>query len=247
MKKIIAFVFIIMLVLSSVSVSALGTESLKCTVFKEDLSGDSYQLYFSNCRGHYSSGAVTVYVTNTSKHSAKFQVTVGWQGSKVQTMVESGYVELKPGVTGRFVLENLSEYPEKANDDLGYVPNSKLGENSVVRVMARGLEENDTFVVTGIDSYSMVRDSGFSDITPNAVMKQPLVPQYVSESKLVIKDEEKEDKGDGSEYLYTMVQPDTESVNKFIIATVASAVLCLGGIAIYTVSFIIRRNKNDGE
>lgn len=242
MKKL--FAIFLMLAILSVTVTAIVPgQSFLCTVYETDSSGENYQIYFSNCRGHYENDAVTIYVTNTTDREIDFQVTIGFSGSKENpTSVESGYVTLKPYVTGKFVLENLFNVPEKANNDLGYIPNSHLSANSVVRVQARGIKEGDTFLVCGFSRFWGAWDTNFSGLEPNAIITVPTTYGYINDAKLVVKKEVKEK----AVTEITLEQPDTETVNKFITFTVASAIVCAGGLIIYTVTFIIkRRQKND--
>ncbi len=242
MKKLFA-IFLIFTILSVTVTAVVPGQSFLCTVNEADLSGKNYQIYFSNCRGHYENDAVTIYVTNTTDREIDFQVTIGFSGSKENpTTVESGYVTLQPYVTGKFVLDNLFNVPERANDELGYIPNSHLSADSVVRVQARGIEPGDTFLVCGFSRYGYARDTGFSSLEPNAIKTVPTTYGYINDAKLVIKKEVEEKEVTE----ITLEQPDTETVNKFITFTVASAIVCAGGLIIYTVTFIIkRRQKND--
>ena len=246
MKKFIAILTLLILGVIPLTVSAgVSEHSYLCTVKEEDLSGESYQLYFSGCTGHYDNDndAVTVYITNTSEKAISFQLCIGYSGSKERpTTVESGYVKLEPGQTGMFFLENLRNTPEKANDELGYIPGSQLGRNSVVRVMAKGISEGDTFIVCGISSYHSIRDTGFSDVEPDTIRQVATNFGYIEDAKRVIKKEVEEKEPTE----FTLPQPPTELVNKFITFTVASAIVCAGGIIIYTVVCVIkRREKND--
>ncbi len=246
MKKIFALFLIFAMLTVGISVNAVSETSYRCTLLAGDISGENYQIYFSNCRGHYSNDTVTVYITNTSKREALFQVTVGFQGGEVQTTAESGYVKLDKGVTGKFVLTDISQYPEKANTTLGYVPGSALSESSVVRVQVKGLKAGDTFLVSGIDGFSRARDTSFQEIEANAIMSIPTDYAYINDARLVIKKEteKKEDTGDFNGY--TLTQPDSEAVDGFLKFVVISAVICVGGIIVYTFIFITkRREKND--
>ncbi len=241
MKKIIAILMIIF-TLSVTAYAAVPEESYKCTVNKADLSGENYQIYFTGCMGHYENDAITIYVTNTSKREIEFQVTIGYSGSnETPTTVESGYVKLPVGVTGKFVLENLMNTPEKANNDLGYVPNSHLSEKSVVRVQARGMEEGDTFIVCGFRHYGVVRDTTFSNLEAGSVIPVATSYVYINEAKLVIKEEVEEKEVTK----YTLYQPPIEVVNGFITLTVSSAIICIGGLIIYTVVFIKKRREHN--
>ena len=107
MKKLLV-ICLIVAVLLSVNTFAIGKASLKCTIYEEDLSGTNYRLYLGKCTGHYSNDTVTIYITNTSDEAMKFQVMIGYSGASVPTTVESGYVEIPSGDTGRFVLTELS-------------------------------------------------------------------------------------------------------------------------------------------
>ena len=254
MKR-IALIFLCIMIALCTAVPAFAQDqnlgygytcSQLCTVKEADLSEDTIEFFFSDCQGHFSNDKVTVYITNTSKDAANFQVSVGWNGDAVQTSMDSGFVTLEPGITGKFLLENISQFPEKANDDLGYVPGSKLSGSSIIRIKVTGLSPDDTFVITGIESYRKVMGSGLAAIKSSTIVKQFLIPQYISDAKLVIKDEEVVKEVETKEY--TMIQPDTRSVVGFIILTVSSAILCIGGITIFTYSYITRRGKeNDGE
>ncbi len=244
MKKLLTFL-LVFIMLISVHTLAIGEYSYLCKVTEKDMSGTNFSIYFMNCRGHFSNDTVTLYITNTSNDTITVQASVGYGGGKVQTSIESGFVELEPEQTGRFVLENLSKYPEKANDDLGYVPGSHLSENSVVLLKLQNVKAGDTFVVTGIDGFKGLRNTTFSDFNDaSAVQRFPFVAKYVNESKLVIKDKEVEP-DEKKSYEYTLEQPDNESVTSFITFVAVSAVVCLGGIVIYTISFIRKRSEKD--
>ncbi len=242
MKKLLV-VFLIFALLLSVNTFALGQAALKCTVFSEDLSETNYRLYLGKCTGHYLRDTVTVYITNTSDEPMKFQVMVGFSGASVQTTVESGYVEIPKGVTGRFELKELSKYPEKTNDELTYNPNSKLGANSVVQIMVQNAYEGATFVISGIDSFQTVRNTNYSTPNPNAVIYTTFVPAYVTQSRLVIKKDEPVE--EGKEYEYTLSQPDNQSVKYFVIAIGASLSLGVLATVVYALCHIKRRNNND--
>ncbi len=242
MKKLL-ICFLVFTILISVNTFALGEASYKFTMFKEDLSGTNYRVYLTKCQGHYSNGTVNLYITNTSKSSMKFQVTIGYSGASVQTSVESGYVEIPPKVTGRFELTDLDKYPEKTNDDLGYRPNSKLSGNSVVQIQVQSAFEGATFVVTGIDNFERSRNVNYSDFkNSDAIQRQAFVPAYVTQSKLVIKEEIDPDK---ESYEYTLQQPDSQTVQVAVKVIIASAIVCAGAITIYTVCHIKRRKKHD--
>ena len=241
MKKIIA-VLMILFIISVTAFAAVPEESYKCTVNKADLAGENYQLYFTGCVGHYSNDAVTIYITNTSKREIEFQVTIGYSGnSENPTSVESGYVKLPVGVTGEFFLENLRNTPERANNDLGYVPNSHLSERSVVRIQARGIKEGDTFVVCGFRYQGSVRDTNFSELEAGSII--PVVTSYadINDAKRVIKKEVEEKETTE----FTLFQPPTEAVNGLITFTVSSLIVCVGGLIIYTVVFVMKRRNND--
>ena len=241
MKKIVA-VLMILFIVSVTAYAAVPSQSYLCTVNEVDLSGDSYQLYFMGCRGHYENGAITLYITNTSKQKIDFQVIIGYSGSKeVPTTAESGYVTLEPGVTGKFILENLFNIYEKANTDLGYVPDSHLSENSVVRVQAKGIKAGDTFIVCGFHSYYAARDTNYSGVEAGSVMSVPTSYIYINDAKRVIKKEVEEKEVTE----YTLTQPATETVNGLITFTVSSAIVCVGGLAIYLTVFIKKRREND--
>lgn len=242
MKKLLVICLIFSLILS-VHTFAIGKASLKCTVFEEDLSGTNYRLYLGKCSGHYSNDTVTIYITNTSDENMKFQVMIGYSGSSVQTTVESGYVEIPSGVTGRFVLTELSKYYEKTNDTLGYNPKQTLGSNSVVQIMVQNAFKGATFVISGIDSYQSIRNTNYSTPNANAVIYDKFVPSYVTQSKLVIKKVEVEN---GQTFEYTLLQPDNKSVDIFKNAIIVSAILGAASITIYTICHIKRRNSNDG-
>lgn len=243
MKKFCVF-FLIIVLLLSINTFALGQSAFKCTILSNDISNDSYRIYFIRCKGHYSNDTVNIYVTNTSKKAMKFQVTVGYGGADVQTTVESGFVEIPPEVTGRFELTELSRYPEKANTDLGYVPGSKLSESSVIQIHVQDFQEGATFVVSGFDSYESIRNTNYSAFKNQAaVQQQAFIPAYITNAKLVIK--EKTEYKDDSSYEYTLSQPDNDTVKIFFDITVASAAACLGAIGVYTVCHLIKRRKNN--
>ncbi len=245
MKKFFILFLIFTMLIIGISANAVSEISYKCTLLEGDISGENYQIYFSNCKGHYANDEVTVYVTNTSKSKALFQVTVGFQGGKVQTTAESGYVELDTGVTGKFVLTDISQYPEKANTDLEYVPGSALGESSVVRVQVKGLKAGDTFIVSGIERFAQARDTSFQAIEANAIMNVLTDYTYINDARLVIKKETEEKDEDREPTEYTLTQPDSETVDKFLTFVVTSAIVCVGGIILYTVSFITKRREKD--
>lgn len=242
MKRFLAVLLIFALLLS-VNVFAQGTTSYKCTMFAEDLSGTNYRLYLARCTGHYSNDTVTVYITNTSDKPMKFQVMVGYSGGTVQTTVESGYVEIPKGVTGRFVLTELSKYHEKTNDELTYNPNSTLGKNSVVQIMVQNAFEGATFVITGIDSYQNIRNVNYTAPNPNALVKDMFVPAYITQSKLVIKREEPIENSEQLEY--TLSQPDNQSIKYFVNITVISVSIGIVALVVYGICHIKRRNSND--
>lgn len=246
MKKLVAMLLTILMIISIVSITAYAAipeQSFQCTVVEADLSGENYQIYFMGCRGHYENGVVTLYITNTSNKDIDFQVAIGYSNSDKEhpTTVESGYVTLKPGITGKFVLENLAKTPEKSNDELGYIPNSQLSENSVVRVQARGIKAGDTFIVCGFNRYYNLRDTNYAALEVGSVTAVPTSYLYINDAKLVIKKEVKEKESNE----YTLMQPPTEVVNALITFTVSSAIVCVGGLIIYTVVFIIKRRQND--
>ena len=161
----------------------------------------------------------------------KFQVMVGFSGATVQTTVESGYVELDKGVTGKFVLTDLSKYHEKTNDELTYNPNSTLSANSVVQIMVQEAFVGATFVITGIDSYSSIRNIDYTDAHPNAVVYGDYVADYVEQSKLVIKQDEPEEVGE--KYEYTLSQPDNQSIKIFVNIVATSFLLGMVAMVIY--------------
>ena len=242
MKKLLVVILIFALLLS-VNAFALGKASLKCTVYPDDLSGTNFRLYFIKCTGHYSRDTVTVYITNTSDKPMKFQVMVGYAGATVQTTVESGYVEIPKGVTGRFELNELSKYHEKTNDELTYDPNVKLSANSVVQIMVQDAYEGATFVVTGIDSFQSVRNTNFALASSNVVVTEKFVPAYVTQSRLVIKRDEPVNEGEAHEY--TLSQPDNQSIRYFVKITAGSLSLGMVATVIYALCHKKRRNNND--
>ncbi len=243
MKKLLVSILIISLLLS-VNTFAVTQSSYKCTIYKNDMSGENFKIYLMRCEGHYSNDTVTVYITNTSKKTMKFQVMVGYGGANVQTTVESGYVEIPPEVTGRFELTELSKYPEKTNDDLGYRPGSKLNGNSVVQISVQGCEAGSTFVITGIARFQNSRNSNYVNFkNADAIQPYVFVPAYVTQSKLVIKKEVEEK--DQVSYEYTLQQPDNDTIKTFFDITIASGATCLVAIGIYTVCHFIKRRKNN--
>lgn len=249
MKKLCVLLAVLSVLLSAPRIFALGTGAYSCTVLAEDMSETSYQLYLSGCSGHYDAAqdSVTLYITNTGSEERSFQLTIGYSGDKVQTTVESGFVVLQPQATGKFQLKELSQYPEKANDELGYVPNSHLGGNSVVRIQMSKAQEGDSFMITGIDGYSTARDSGFSELSSRALVPCAFDADAVLNARLVIKDE-----GSGEiaqeEFGISARQPSLKTVDTFVIFVVCSAIVCAGGLGIYLFTYISKRRKrNDRE
>ena len=250
MKKLSVLLTDMLMVLSAPGIFALGTGAYSCTVLAEDMSETSYQLYLSGCSGHYDAAgdSVTLYITNTCSEERSFQLTVGYSGDQVQTTVESGFVVLPPQTTGKFQLTELSRYPEKANDELGYVPNSHLSGSSVVRIQMSKAEEGDSFVITGLDGYANGRDSGFGELSPQALTPCAFDMDAVLNARLVIKDEGSEDNAPQEEFGISAEQPDLKTVDTFVILTVCSAILCTGGLILYGFTYISKRRKrNDRE
>ena len=249
MKKLCVLLAVLSVLLSAPRIFALGTGAYSCTVLAEDMSETSYQLYLSGCSGHYDAAgdSITLYITNTCSEERSFQLTVGSSGDQVQTTVESGFVVLPPQTTGKFQLTELSQYPEKANDALGYVPDSHLGGNSVVRIQMSKAQEGDSFIITGLDSYSIARDSGFSELSPQALAPCTFDADAVLNARLVIKDEGSEEIMQ-EEFGISAVQPSLKTVDTFVIFVVCSAIVCAGGLVIYLFTYISKRRKqNDRE
>lgn len=243
MKKTIAcLMLIVCLFACSLRVCAMGINSYEITMLKNDMSGENYQLYISGASGHYDAGtdSVTVYFTNTSDHEFSVQMTVGWEPSTVKTKINSGHLTVQPEVTAAFTLEGLSEIPEKANDELGYVPGRFLGANSVIRFQIEGVKENDTFVLSGINGYNVMRDSSFSEMEPEAVKELPLQTQYVTNARKVIS---VQPSGEEKDYSITAETPKMETVNKFFKFIACSAVLCAGGLIIYIVTSLMKKRR----
>ena len=146
-------------------------------------------------------------------------------------------------------LENKSVFASreelyKANTDLGYVQGSKLNGNSVIQIQVQGCKEGATFVVSGIDSYDSIRNTNYTDFkNADAVQQQTFVPSYITNSRLVIKEEKKYE--EEKSYEYTLEQPDNDTVKTFFDITVVSGAVCLGAIGIYTVCHFIKRRKNN--
>ena len=76
-------------------------------------------------------------------------------------------------------------------------------------------------------------------------MTVPTDYTYINDAKRVIKKETEEKNAADKFNGYTLTQPDSESVEGFLRFVVTSAIVCVGGIVIYTFSFIIRRRKKD--
>ena len=240
MKKTVAcLILLICLLTCSLRVCAMGINSYEFTMLKNDMNGENYQVYISGASGQYDAGtdSVTLYFTNTSDHEFSVQMTVGWEPSTVKTKIDSGYLTVQPEVTAAFTLEGLSEIPEKSNDELGYVPGRFLGANSVIRFQIEGVKENDTFVVSGINGYKVVRDSAFSVMEPEAVKELPLQTQYVTNARKVIS---VQPSGEEKDYSITAETPKMENVNKFFKFIACSAVLCAGGLIIYIVTSLMK-------
>lgn len=249
MKKICVLLTVLLVFLYVPQAAAVSGYAYSCTVFKEDMSETSYQLYLSGCSGHYNAmdDSVTLYITNTSSQERSFQLTIGYSGDQVQTTVESGFVVLQPQATGKFYLTELSHYPEKANDELGYIPNSHLSGTSVVRVQVSKVQEGDSFILSGLDGYASVRDTKFSDCSPQALAPCKPDTEAIANAKLVIKDEGS-DAVPEEAFGITAVQPDIKTIDTFVLIVVVSAILCAGGFVIYLFTYISkRRQKNDGE
>ena len=249
MKKLCVLLTVLFVLLYVPKISALGSGAYSCTVMEEDMSDTSYQIYLSGCSGHYDAAgdSITLYITNTSAEAKNFQVTIGYSGDQVQTTAESGYVVLQPQATGKFLLQNISQYPERANDELGYVPNSHLSGNSVVRVQISQVQEGDSFVISGLDGYASARDSNFGEVSAQALRPCAFDTEAILNAKLVNKDEESEESSP-EEFGITAEQPSIQIIDTFVILIVSSAILCAGGLVIYLFTYISkRRQQNDGE
>lgn len=246
MKKFLAAAIAVITVMCCViNAAAIVPAAYSVTVTNEDSSGNAYILYIVNPSGHYDSqtDTATVYITNTSGHDIGFEMSVGWAGSTVKTDITTGKVKVSDGVTARFSVSGLKGIPEKANDDLGYVPDSHLSEGSVVRISLTGFQAGDTFTVSGINIGS-TRNTSFKET--NAAESVVFDAKSIENAKNVIADEEEEPKPT-EEFGIVLTQPSNETVTKFIIIVAASAGLFVGGAAIYICSMIIRRRKDAGN
>ncbi len=245
MKKIICSVLCVIILLLQLTVSAAGTNALLCTLHTEDMAGTAYQLFLMRCTGHYDAGtdSVTLYITNMSNKDAEFQVHIGYNGDadKKVTSISSGFVKLGAGVTAKFELTDLYDVPEKANDDLGYVPDSHLSGTSVIRIQSNGLEAGDSFRIMGIDSYGEARSTAFKLISEGAVITTSGELSDMADAKKVIKDKDAE--GENKTFGWTMKQPSEKLVDGFTIFIAVSAILCAGGVIIYLFSILIKRRK----
>lgn len=246
MKKLLcAFTAIMLLVIGELSVNALSPSAYKFILREEDMSGDNYELFLLQCNGHYSkeNDSVTVYITNLSDREGKFEVLVGYSGSTVQTDVSVGTVGIKHGVTAMFVIENISSIPEKANDDLGYVPNSSLSGNSVVRIRVSGLTKGDSFIVSGLTASSM-RSTSFTPLSEGGYTVTSYSSELIGNAKRVIPDENDTDSDDTS-YTTTLEQPTQKEVMLFITLVGVAVALFIGGIIIYICSAVLKRRREN--
>lgn len=248
MKKFLAAAIAVITVMCCViNAAAIAPAAYSVTVTKEESSGNTYILYILSPSGHYDSqtDSATLYITNTSGHGIKFEMFVGYAGSAVKTDIASGAVKVPSGVTARFSVSGLKDIPEKANDDLGYVPDSHLSEGSVVRISASGVEEGDTFTVSGIN-IGGARNTFFKETS--AAQSIDFDVNKIKDAKNVIAGE-----NDNAEPVQTeqfgivLKQPSNETVTKFITIVAVSAGLFVGGAAIYICSMIIRRRKDAGN
>jgi len=249
MKRIIVALTVIALAVSGFSVSAKTLENLQAvqiTAQKADINGTNYNLFLSNNTGHYDSetDSVIVYIQNSSKKEMNFQVCVGWAKSTVDTSVDSGFVTLKPGVIGKFVLPNISNYPEKANDAKGYVEGSHLSERSVVRIEVQNCSEKNTFIIFGIQS-GQIKNKSLAELASGTVKSIEMPSDAPDSAKLVIKDEEAEDE---EEFGWKIEEhPTEEQLTKGIRIIVASAILCVGGLIAYTFAYIVKAYDSKNE
>ncbi len=247
MKKTLCAILCLFMLICSVSVSAAGTGALLCTLHKEDMSGNAYMLFLMGCTGHYNAenDTVTLYITNMSAKDAEFQVHVGYSGDagKKVTSIASGFVKLGAGVTAKFELSGLYDVPEKANDELGYVPDSHLSGKSVLRIQTQGLEDGDSFKISGIDSYSGARNTYYKEFATSSIIQTNSDLSELAEAKKVIIDEQAED---DKPFGWTLKQPSDEFIDGFTVFIAVSAILCAGGVVIYSVSIILkRRHQHD--
>lgn len=246
MKKILAAaIAVITVICCTINAAAIVPTAYSVTVTNEDSSGNTYILYIINPSGHYDSqtDTATVYITNTSGHDIRFEMFVGWAGNTVKTDIGTGSVKVSGGETARFSVSGLKDVREKANDDLGYVPDSHLSEGSVVRIRLSGVSEGDTFTVSGINIGS-AKNTSFKDM--NAIQSVSFDAEKIENAKNVIADEEEEPKST-EEFGIVLTQPSNETVTKFITIVAVSAGLFVGGAAIYICSMIIRRRKDAGN
>lgn len=249
MKKIFfAVLTVVFAICHTLNVSAVAPNSYSVTVTKNDSSGSTYILYILSPSGHYDSqtDTATVYITNTSGHEIRFEMFVGYAGNKVKTDLGTGEVKIPGGVTACFSVSGLKDIPEKANDDLGYVPYSHLKEGSAVRICAKGIEEGDTFTVSGI-VIGDVRNTYFDAIGTDAVESTFFDADLIENAKTVIPDENDGSTETNEPFGIVLEQPSNESVTTFITIVAVSAGLFIGGAAIYICSMIIRRRKDAGN
>ena len=243
MRKFILVLTVLAVMLFSLPVSAQAQNAYLITLRQEDMNGSNYQLYMTRCSGHYDADkdTVTLYIRNVSDKEADFEVCIGWDGKNPITFVQSGAVTLKPGQMGKFVLTGLYDVPEKANDDLGYVPDSHLSGSSVIRICISNAKEGMSFLLAGVDSYGYLRNSGFTE--PNPGFIRGVGRQSVDDALLVITDEEEKT---GKDMKITLEVPETEKVQTFLTFAVSSAVLCAGGLILFIIRYFIREKKHDG-
>lgn len=249
MKKLIcAITAIMLLIISSLPVNALTAKTYLFVLKEEDMVGENYELFLLNCHGQYSkeSDSVTVYITNYSDREGKFEVLVGYSGSKVKTDISVGSVGIKNGVTAKFVIENISSVPEKANDDLGYVPNSFLDGDSVIRIKVSGLTKGDSFTVSGM-SVGRMMSTSFKPLSEGGHYESVFNEEDINEAKSVIPDDgentvesEKTDK-----YTNTLEQPTQKEVTFFITLVAIAVAMFAGGAIIYICALILKRRRED--
>lgn len=248
MKKFLAAAIAVILVACcTIGAVAIAPVAYSITVTKEESSGNTHILYILNPSGHYDSqnDSATLYITNTSGHGIKFEMFVGYAGSTVKTDIATGAVKVPSGVTARFSVSGLKGIPEKANDDLGYVPGSHLSEGSVVRIFASGVEEGDTFTVSGI-GIGGARNTFFKETS--AVQGIDFDVNKIKDAKNVIAEEpDNAETVQAEPFGIVLKQPSGKAVNSFITAVAVSAGLFIGGAAIYICSMIIRRRKDAGN
>lgn len=242
MKKVLLCLIVLTVLLLSFPVSAHSENAYLITMREEDMKGSKYQLFMMNCSGHYDADtdSAALYIGNLSNKKADFEICIGWEGNNPITFVRSGAVTLEPGQMGKFVLTGLYAVPEKANDELGYVPGSHLSGNSVIRICVSNAEEGMSFLLAGLNAYGYFRNTYF--VEPKTGFIRPAGLQNVDGARLVIADE---DTAKANEKI-TLGIPETGKVQMFLNFTVLSAVLCAGGLILFTVRYFVKEKKHDG-